>query len=167
MRANNSIAGLALAAAILLPAGWTPARADGFHPVGHRHHHGGHHHGDWGRHGWYGPRVYAPPPAIWFALPPVVIRPAPPPPVVVYAPPPPGFVYAPPPAGFVYAPPPPGFVYAPPPPAVTDEPAGPVYRAPNGQYCREYQTTVRVAGASRPGYGTACLQPDGTWRIVN
>ncbi len=36
-----------------------------------------------------------------------------------------------------------------------------------GQTCREYQTTVTVDGQTQPSYGTACLQPDGTWRIVN
>ncbi|MEM9287214.1 MAG: hypothetical protein AAGA36_02645 [Pseudomonadota bacterium] len=28
---------------------------------------------------------------------------------------------------------------------------------------REYQTTVIIAGAPREAYGTACLQPDGSW----
>ena len=29
---------------------------------------------------------------------------------------------------------------------------------------REYQTTVIVGGKNVPAYGTACLQPDGSWR---
>ena len=29
---------------------------------------------------------------------------------------------------------------------------------------REYQTTVVVGGRNVPAYGTACLQPDGSWR---
>jgi len=29
---------------------------------------------------------------------------------------------------------------------------------------REYQTTVVVGGKNVPAYGTACLQPDGSWR---
>ncbi|MDA9983282.1 hypothetical protein N9H39_11295 [Gammaproteobacteria bacterium] len=29
---------------------------------------------------------------------------------------------------------------------------------------REYQTTVLVGGRDVPAYGTACLQPDGSWR---
>ncbi|NYZ16411.1 hypothetical protein HL658_28040 [Azospirillum sp. RWY-5-1] len=150
MRAHHTLTGIAVAVAMIVPAGWAPALADAFQRVDYRHHHGG-----WGYHDG-GPRVYVGPPVIWLSPPPVVIRPAPPP--VVYAPPPPGFVYAPPPAGFVYAPPP---------PAITAEPAGPVYQARNGQYCREYQSTIRVGGVARPGYGTACQQPDGTWRIVN
>ncbi len=44
-----------------------------------------------------------------------------------------------------YYPPPP-----PPPPAV----------------CHEVQSTAVIDGRSQPVYGTACLQPDGTWRFV-
>lgn len=36
-----------------------------------------------------------------------------------------------------------------------------------GAYCREYQTTVVVGGRERSAYGTACLQPDGSWAIVD
>lgn len=36
-----------------------------------------------------------------------------------------------------------------------------------GRTCREYQTTGFVAGSHGNMYGTACLQPDGTWRVVN
>ncbi len=35
-----------------------------------------------------------------------------------------------------------------------------------GEYCREYQTTVNVGGKTESAYGTACRQPDGSWRIV-
>ncbi|WP_339779295.1 RT0821/Lpp0805 family surface protein [uncultured Thalassospira sp.] len=35
------------------------------------------------------------------------------------------------------------------------------------QYCREYQQTVVVAGEKQQAYGTACRQPDGTWKVVN
>jgi surface antigen len=34
-----------------------------------------------------------------------------------------------------------------------------------GEYCREYQTTVNVGGKTESAYGTACRQPDGSWRI--
>lgn len=71
----------------------------------------------------------------------------PPPPVVAYPPPAPVY-YAPAP---VYAPPP-GTAYAPP--------------APQGE-CREYQSTTTIAGQPESVVGTACRQPDGTWRIVN
>jgi surface antigen len=35
-----------------------------------------------------------------------------------------------------------------------------------GEYCREYQQTVRVGGQTQNAYGTACRQPDGSWRVV-
>lgn len=81
---------------------------------------------------------------------------APPPPVVQY--------YAPPPV--VYAPPPVQY-YAPPPGTIGADPAGPVYYSRSGQQCREYQSSAMVGGRPQPVYGTACLQSDGTWRIVN
>lgn len=40
------------------------------------------------------------------------------------------------------------------------------YQAPSGQYCREFQQTVMVGGESQQAYGTACRQPDGSWKIV-
>lgn len=33
-------------------------------------------------------------------------------------------------------------------------------------YCREYTQTVRVGGVLQPSYGTACMQPDGSWEMV-
>ena len=36
-----------------------------------------------------------------------------------------------------------------------------------GAYCREYQTTVTVGGKVEEAYGTACQQPDGSWKVVN
>jgi surface antigen len=35
------------------------------------------------------------------------------------------------------------------------------------QYCREYQQTVTVGGQRQTAYGTACRQPDGSWKIAN
>jgi surface antigen len=40
------------------------------------------------------------------------------------------------------------------------------YKTERGQYCREYQQTVLIGGEERQAYGTACRQPDGTWKIV-
>ncbi len=40
------------------------------------------------------------------------------------------------------------------------------YRSAEGQYCREYQQTVVIGGEEHQAYGTACRQPDGTWKIV-
>jgi surface antigen len=34
-----------------------------------------------------------------------------------------------------------------------------------GAYCREFQQTVTVGGKQESAYGTACRQPDGSWRI--
>lgn len=50
--------------------------------------------------------------------------------------------------------PPPGPIY------------GEVYRDERGRYCREYQTTGTVGGKVEPLYGTACLQPDGSWQLA-
>lgn len=36
----------------------------------------------------------------------------------------------------------------------------------SGQYCREYTQSIMVAGELQEGYGTACRQADGSWRIV-
>lgn len=41
------------------------------------------------------------------------------------------------------------------------------YQQADGNYCREYQTTVTVGGKTEEAYGTACRQPDGTWKIVD
>lgn len=81
----------------------------------------------------------------YYGPPPVVMYPAPP--VVVYEPPP-------------------RVVYAPP-PYVAADPAGPLYRSGDGRQCREYQSTVMIGGRPQSSYGTACLQADGTWRIVD
>ena len=35
-----------------------------------------------------------------------------------------------------------------------------------GEYCREYQKSVTVAGQTEQAYGTACRQPDGSWKIL-
>jgi len=36
-----------------------------------------------------------------------------------------------------------------------------------GQMCREFQTQIVVGGQTQQAYGTACRQPDGSWRIVS
>ncbi len=35
------------------------------------------------------------------------------------------------------------------------------------QYCREFNQNVTIGGQVQPSYGTACLQPDGSWAIQN
>ena len=39
--------------------------------------------------------------------------------------------------------------------------------ATSGRQCREYHHTVVIGGREEEAYGTACLQPDGSWEIVN
>jgi len=39
------------------------------------------------------------------------------------------------------------------------------YQLANGTYCREYKQTITVGGEQQQAYGTACRQPDGTWKI--
>lgn len=36
----------------------------------------------------------------------------------------------------------------------------------SGAACREYTQTIYVGGRQESGYGTACQQPDGSWKIV-
>ena len=43
----------------------------------------------------------------------------------------------------------------------------PAYQSNTGQYCREYQQTVQVGGERQQAYGTACRQPDGSWKVAN
>jgi surface antigen len=40
-------------------------------------------------------------------------------------------------------------------------------RTQAGQYCREFAQTINVGGRIEQATGTACQQPDGTWRIVS
>ncbi len=44
--------------------------------------------------------------------------------------------------------------------------SAPAYGAGVPSYCREFRTTINVNGTLQPAWGTACLQPDGTWRFV-
>lgn len=41
------------------------------------------------------------------------------------------------------------------------------YQTSTGQYCREFETHVTIEGKSDKAYGTACRQPDGSWKIVS
>ncbi|MBX6324275.1 MAG: hypothetical protein IRY94_20875, partial [Rhodospirillaceae bacterium] len=92
--------------------------------------------------GWY---HHAPPP-VYYVPPPVYYVPPPPPPRIYYTPPP---------------------AYAPPPLPADAQPVSPAYQGPGGQTCREYSTTVYIGGRPQVSYGTACLQPDGSWRLVD
>jgi hypothetical protein len=61
---------------------------------------------------------------------------------------------------------PPAVVVPAPPGSVVAKPSSPPYAGPNGEACREYQSTAVIGGRQQLTYGTACLQPDGSWRIV-
>ncbi len=56
--------------------------------------------------------------------------------------------------------------YSPPPAA-----AAPVQQAPARSqpepYCREYTREIVIDGETQTAYGTACMQADGSWRLVN
>lgn len=41
------------------------------------------------------------------------------------------------------------------------------YKRDDGRYCREFTQTITVGGRTEEAYGTACRQPDGTWKIVS
>lgn len=79
-------------------------------------------------------------------------------PPTYYAPPPP-------PPPVYYAPPPPPPVYYQPPSMAANQTSG-TFIDEDGQTCREYQTTVVVGGRRQAAYGTACLDENGTWRVV-
>lgn len=38
--------------------------------------------------------------------------------------------------------------------------------AAQAEYCREFNQQITIDGRSQPAYGTACMQPDGSWEIV-
>lgn len=70
-----------------------------------------------------------------------------------------------------------GYPYYGPPP-VYPEPAQSLPPVPQNQpsytasqeepaYCREYSKKIIVNGKEEVAYGTACLQDDGSWRIMN
>ena len=46
---------------------------------------------------------------------------------------------------------------------VTPEPS---YKSSSGDTCRPYTQTIQVGGKSETAKGSACRNPDGTWRIV-
>ncbi len=53
---------------------------------------------------------------------------------------------------------------APPAGATATDPAAP--KSTSQGYCREFTRKIIVDGAEQLAYGTACRQPDGTWRIM-
>ena len=41
----------------------------------------------------------------------------------------------------------------------------PAYQRADGAFCREFQQTIIVGAEMQAAYGTACRQPDGSWRL--
>jgi surface antigen len=39
------------------------------------------------------------------------------------------------------------------------------FASPSGKSCREYETTIYVDGREEIATGTACRQPDGSWKV--
>lgn len=42
-----------------------------------------------------------------------------------------------------------------------------IAKAEHNNVCREYTKTINIGGRIQQGYGTACLQPDGSWEILS
>lgn len=68
--------------------------------------------------------------------------------------------------------PPPHFVYLAPPPRhhrqrVAAYPVSAVYITIGGQPCRDYRASFWIRGMVRVGSCTACLFPDGAWRVLD
>ncbi len=40
------------------------------------------------------------------------------------------------------------------------------YKNADGDYCREYTQSIVVGGKKQHAFGTACRQPDGSWKII-
>lgn len=59
----------------------------------------------------------------------------------------------------------PQVVIAPPPIVITPGPI--VAQAPPRVRCRAWEGSVVIGGQVQPAYGTQCLMPDGTWRLVD
>ena len=143
-RFGLGILGALALGAVLLPA--APAKADSFafgYSSGYNGGYPRHYHdrGPYRGHGYRTGFVYVAPPPVYYAPPPRVLYVNPPPPVVYY--------------------PAPTAAYQTP----QTLPGGPL-ASDQSQQCREYQSTAVVNGQRVPSYGTACLQPDGSWRIV-
>jgi surface antigen len=40
------------------------------------------------------------------------------------------------------------------------------YQRGDGLYCREFTQVITVGGKKEQAFGTACRQPDGTWKVT-
>ena len=151
--------------AFFFSSGRTTGFGLGVNDYDYRHNEYGYHHHHW--HDWDYP--YAP----YYPTQTIIVEPQP---NIVYAQPAPAVVYTQPAPSVVYTQPQPITVYREQPsgapivvngPTVAANPASSTFTDSAGRTCREYQSNVIVGGQQRSSYGTACLQADGTWRIVN
>ena len=70
-------------------------------------------------------------------------------------------------SSYAYAPPMTYGFYPPPPTYVAPPAPPPIYVDQEAQtYCRPYSQQIIIDGQTQESYGTACLEPDGTWRIM-
>jgi surface antigen len=61
----------------------------------------------------------------------------------------------------------PNYVAPPAPPSETFySSAAAYYDEAESDYCREFTQEIRVGGQTKESYGMACLQSDGSWRVV-
>ncbi len=60
----------------------------------------------------------------------------------------------------------PAHVPPPPPPSVAAPKMVTYADEETGLYCREYSQAIRIGNRIQESYGTACLQPNGTWRVA-
>ncbi|MDP9126664.1 MAG: hypothetical protein M3N08_00185 [Pseudomonadota bacterium] len=68
---------------------------------------------------------------------------------------------------FVPAPTPAATAYVPDLAVLPARPAASIYASERyGSYCRQFSQRVRIGDHIEESYGTACMQPDGTWRIT-
>ena len=56
--------------------------------------------------------------------------------------------------------------YSPPPAAAAQVQQAPTPSPPE-PYCREYTREIVIDGETQSAYGTACMQADGSWRLIN
>lgn len=68
--------------------------------------------------------------------------------------------------GAPYYPAPAPVIYSAPPPVAYVQNDLPPAPEPD-RYCREYQRDVYIDGRRQPAYGTACQEPDGSWKLVD
>lgn len=52
-------------------------------------------------------------------------------------------------------------------PQIVTVPPAPRYADNDSEYCREFQSTIIIDNQPQPAYGTACQQPDNSWKFIH